>query len=229
MLGAHAKRLEVGVPIDLFVVDIGGGLAPGAGDTVTPAEIVSEPFRAFLEGLGRDAMWSREPASLSLKDIFSGLDRTFAAMTTPAGHAGKNHAIIAANYMNVGLRLGYHYSIVDSTCDANPNQNTIYFRFAGGFADAARRRRRAELLRSILEGMRFKVDVDGDLVVARLKIAERDEMMAALVRIGELTGFTRQLDLAMTAEEMTERFAERFRMKSLLSCSWPGAEEGRHD
>ena len=50
-------------------------------------------------------------------------------------YSGRNHAILAENYMNVGLRLGYHYSVIDSYLSGNVNQNYAYFRFAGGFAD----------------------------------------------------------------------------------------------
>jgi hypothetical protein len=73
----------------------------------------------------------------------------------------------------------------------------------------------------LLEEKHFQVTVKGDLVVGKLKIAARDELKAALVMLGELTGFTRQLDLSMTSEEKVLEFARLFRKKSV----WGETEE----
>lgn len=221
-----ARKMDLGYPLDLFVIDIGGGIAATAGAPIRPAEVVSAPFKAFLQGLASDGMWQTSPASIRMRDIFSGLDRTFAAMTQVPQYAGQNHAIVADNYMNLGLRLGYHFSVIDSFLGEIVNQNYIYFRFVGGFADDRRRRRRAELIRSILEDMRFKVMVKGDLVVGKFKIAEREEMQAALTRLGELTGFTRQLDISMASEEQVAEFKSLFRHKASGGPAFSGDEDG---
>jgi len=223
----QTRKIDLGAPLDLFVIDIGGGIAANAGSTISLAEVISEPFGAFLRGLSDDEMWQRGPGSISIKDIFSGLDRTFAAMTNTPEYAGRNHAVVAENYMNLGLRLGYHFSVVDSYLGDSVNQNYIYFRFVGGFADEKRRRRRAELIRAILEEMRFKVVVKGDLVVGKFKIAQREEVVSALVRLGELTGFTRQLDISMASEDQVEELKSLFRHKAARGVSSPGREDGR--
>lgn len=214
LVDLHARKLDVGYPLDLFVIDIGGGIAAQAGAPIRPSEVVSTPFKAFLQGLATDEMWQSSPGSIRMKDIFSGLDRTFAAMTQTPQYAGRNHAIVTQDYMNLGLRLGYHFSVIDSYLGEIVNQNYIYFRFVGGFADERRRRRRAELIRGILEDLRFKVVVKGDLVVGNFKIAEQEEMQAALTRLGELTGFTRQLDISMASDEQVEEFRALFRQKA---------------
>jgi pyruvate,water dikinase len=116
--------------------------------------------------------------------------------------------------MNLGLRLGYHYSVIDCYLSGNVNQNYVYFRFAGGFADEDHRRRRAKFIRGILEQMRFKVTVNGDLVVGKLKIADAPEIISALRSLGELTGFTRQIDLAMDSDSTVEQFTRLFQEKS---------------
>jgi pyruvate,water dikinase len=205
-----AGKLDMDVPLDLFVLDLGGGVSGGARARIRIDDIISKPFAAFLGGLARKETWGREPGTLGLRDIISGFDRTFAAMTGSPEYAGRNHAIVAENYMNVGLRLGYHYSVIDSYLSGNVNQNYVYFRFAGGFADEARRRRRANFIREVLEQLRFKVTVKGDLVVGKLKIADSREVVSALTRLGELTGFTRQIDLEMDSENRVEQFRRLF-------------------
>jgi pyruvate,water dikinase len=220
-----ARKLEMDAPIDLFVLDIGGGVSPGEQSRIRTEDIISKPFAAFLRGLTCKGTWDREPGSLSFKQIFSGLDRTFAALGGPSEYAGKNHAIVAEHYMNLGLRLGYHYSVIDSYLSGNVNQNYVYFRFAGGFADEDHRRRRAKFIRGILEQMRFKVTVNGDLVVGKLKIAEGPEIISALTSIGELTGFSRQIDLAMDSDNSVEQFTRLFQEKSGRIGTPSGGEE----
>jgi pyruvate,water dikinase len=210
----YVRKLEIDTPIDLFVLDIGGGVSPEAGPRVRMDDVISKPFLAFLSGLSLKEAWDRDAGSISIREIISGLDRTFAAIMEPPEFSGRNHAILAENYMNVGLRLGYHYSVIDSYLSGNINQNYVYFRFAGGFADENHRRRRAELIRTILDQMSFKVAVKGDLVLGKLKLADDVEVISALRALGELTGFTRQIDLSMDSEDRVEQFARLFREKS---------------
>ena len=200
MKSQHVRKLEAGTPIDIFVLDIGGGISPGAGACVRMDDVISKPFLAFLRGLTLKDSWDRDPGSLSMREVISGLDRTFSAIMEVPEYAGKNHAIVAENYMNVGLRLGYHYSVIDCYLSGNVNQNYVYFRFAGGFADEIRRRRRAELIRGILDRMNFKATVKGDLVLGKLKLVDDQEVVSALRVLGELTGFTRQIDIEMDSE-----------------------------
>lgn len=208
------RKLEIDTPIDLFVLDIGGGISRDAGSGVRANEVISRPFLAFLSGLSLKEVWDRDPGTLGIRDIISGLDRTFAALTELPQYAGRNHAILAENYMNVGLRFGYHYSVIDSYLSGNVNQNYVYFRFAGGFAAENRRRRRAELIRAILDQLGFKVTVKGDLVLGKLKLVDDRELTSALRILGELTGFTRQMDLAMDSENAVEHFIRLFGEKS---------------
>jgi len=220
----YVHKLEIDTPIDLFVLDIGGGISPGVSACVRMGDIISRPFLAFVQGLTLKDVWDREPGSLSMREIISGLDRTFSAIMEVPEYAGKNHAILAENYMNVGLRLGYHYSVIDSYLSGNINQNYVYFRFAGGFADENRRRRRADLIRGILDRLGFKVTVRGDLVLGKLKLVDSREVISALRVLGELTGFTRQIDLEMDSENKVEQLTRLFEEKSGLA-STSGEEE----
>ena len=211
----NARKMDLNIPVELHVIDIGGGLSnTKTGGRVSPGEVISEPFAAFLNGFASKEMWDRESSSIRIKDIFWGMDRTFSAMTNLPEYSGSNHAIIADSYMNLGLRLGYHFSVIDSFIGKSINQNYIYFRFVGGFADEKRRRRRAELIRTILEGLRFRVMVKGDLIVGKLKMVPKAELATALTRIGALTGFTRQLDISMIADENIAQFVSLFNEKT---------------
>lgn len=204
-----ARPLALNAPLDLWVLDIDGGLASAAGRRIQVQDVSSRPLRALLRGLGLEEMWDNQPVALRLRDIIGGLDRTQALLTSEPAFSGRNLAIITRDYLNLSLRLGYHFSVIDAYL-VESNRNAIYFRFAGGFADASRRERRAELIRMVLETLNFRVTVKSDLVVGKLKEAEPRSAETALVRLGELTAFTRQLDIAMRADQDIEALLELF-------------------
>jgi pyruvate, water dikinase len=209
------RRLALTIPMDIRVMDIGNGLFASKEDELRPDDISSLPFKAFLRGITMKEMWDQRPSSIGLREIFTGMDRTYAALNNPPEYSGQNLAIASENYLNLTLRLGYHFNVINAYMSENQNKNFIYYRFVGGFAQADRRARRAQLIAAVLENMDFKVTVDGDLVIGKLKIADQAYMESALLSLGELTGFTRQLDVKMKSEkdvdEFTGLFTERTR------------------
>ena len=208
--GIATRRLALNIPLDIRVLDIGNGLSGSEGEVLQTGDISSLPFKAFLRGITMEEMWDQRPSSIGLREIFSGMDRTYAAFTNQPEYSGQNLAIVAENYLNLTLRLGYHFNVINAYLSENQNKNFIYFRFVGGFAYTDRRERRAELIAAILENIDFKVTVEGDLVIGKLKIADRTHMESALLSLGELTGFTRQLDIRMESENDVEEFIRLF-------------------
>jgi pyruvate, water dikinase len=186
-----ASPLPLPVPLDLRVLDIGGGLVPGTSGL---AAVRSRPLAALLSGMLDPGMWDTTPAKVGLGDILGGMEATMAALSGRDAASGGNLAIAARSYCNVSLRLGYHFTVIDAYLGQNPEKNTIYFRFVGGMATAAGRAARAVFLRRVLERYDFKVTTAGDLVVARLKLIEPETAEAALRLLGRLCAFARQRD-----------------------------------
>lgn len=199
--GAEARRLMLDVPMDIRVLDIGEGVAEDADHEIAIGQLTCAPLLAFLGGLGSKNAWRTDAAPLSAGAVLGGLRKTYELLNDSTGAASQNLAIVAKGYMNLSLRLGYHFSVVDAHLSDNPNQNSIYFRFVGGLADEHRRERRARLIRIILEGLGFQVVVHQDLVVGKFKVADRPDMEAVLMRLGELTAFTRQLDTDLASDQ----------------------------
>lgn len=202
-------RLQMGIPLDLHVVDAGGGLAHGIGNVTSRDDILSEPMRYFLAGL-RYAWDSRQSVRLSMRDVFSGMQRTSALLQAPTGNQGQNLAILATGYCNLSLHMGYHYNVIDAFMQENPNQNYIYYRFAGGFADSERKARRVRLIERILGALQFHVERKADLLTGRLKIVDQETMARTLEQLGMLTSFTRQLDISMGREASLELMGNAF-------------------
>ena len=212
--GLHTCRLRIEAPIQISVLDIGGGIAEDAGAAPGMTDIRSEPLVAFLEGLRRPEALGSTPAALRLRDIFSGMPRTLAALNAPPDAMRGNLAIAGRDYLNLSLRLGYHFSVVDAYLGPDPQRSHVYFRFAGGLAEAELRARRAHFIRDVLASLDFNVSQKGDLVVGRLKLVAPESLRSALIALGALTAFTRQLDTAMRTDsrerELFRVFAEAF-------------------
>jgi pyruvate,water dikinase len=188
--------LESGVPMGLKILDLGYGLDPAAaGSTVRPDQIRSSPLKAFWAGVSRPETWRTEPVALDFKSLMSSLTRNWDA--DGSALAGFNLAVINETYMNLHLRLGYHFNLVDARMEDEGNQNHIYFRFVGGVTDFTRRSRRAQLLADILSHYHFKVTVKGDLVVGRILHLPKEEIQRRLYALGTLVGFSRQLDVQL--------------------------------
>lgn len=195
-----AVPLALPVPLDLRVLDIGGGLVPGASGL---AAVRSRPLAALLTGMLAPGMWDTAPAKVGLGDILGAMSR---ALPDPSG----NCAIAARAYCNVSLRLGYHFTVIDAYIDQRPEKNTIFFRFVGGLANAAGRAARAAFVRHVLARYEFKVEASGDLVVGRLKLVEPETAEEALRLIGSLCAFARQRDTELTDDSDAVRLEAAF-------------------
>ena len=196
----RTRRLHLEVPMDIRVLDIGNGLKTDDRHELTVEKVISEPFTAFLEGLQKPEAWATELPSFGFRDIMSGMPRSMSILETPAESFTGNLAIVGDDYMNLSLRLGYHFSVVDAHLGNDEHRNYVYFRFAGGLADPDRRARRAKFISDVLRAMDFKVAVNGDLVVGRLKLAEKDILRSALFILGALTAFSRQRDTGLNSD-----------------------------
>lgn len=209
--GAAAIKLKFAIPLGLLLIDIGGGLnAPATAEEVKPAQVASVPMRALLEGMMEPGMWTTEPMSVDFGSFMSSLTRTFSSNMASPKYLGQNLAVVSKEYVNLNLRLGYHFNIIDAYISENPNDNYAYFRFLGGVTEFSRRSRRAKFLAEILAKYDFRVEVRGDLVVARIKKLEALGMIAKMRVLGRLVAFTRQLDVKMLSDEHMAKYIQDF-------------------
>jgi pyruvate,water dikinase len=195
-------KLDVFLPVDLYLVDLGGGLkeAP-ASRKVKRAQIASVPFSALLKGMLHKKIPRFGPRPIDMKGLFSIMMRH--AATNPEADATFHdpcYALISDCYLNYTARVGYHFSVVDTYCSGSANKNYISILFRGGAADAVRRNRRVRAIAGILKEHGFSVILGDDMVSARLSKASREETVAHLEMVGSLLQFFRQMDAAMKSE-----------------------------
>jgi pyruvate,water dikinase len=221
----NCKAVDLAVPLDLLVIDVGGGLEIGAEDPRCNIEqIRCIPLRALLEGLNAPGVWSTEPAEMDLGSFMSSAMAPSALSAPRDGLSCRNLAVVSDHYVNLNLNLGYHFNQVDSYLSEVRNDNYIYFRFAGGLTDIARRSRRAKMISIILDRQDFVVDTKGDFIVARLKKFEQDTMLQRMRMLGLLIGFTRQMDVRMREDSMIARGVDEFLQILHNSAAQPAQE-----
>jgi len=209
--GRYVRRLDLPIPLDLIMVDLGGSISSANNSRVaTIDDVVSRPLRPLLDELIAEGVWETGPADMDLDGFMSSATRSVALAGPLSTRPQQNLAIVSSEYLHLSLRLGYHFNIVDSYLTDTRNDNYLYFRFAGGVTELSRRSRRALLLKRILEEHDFVVESKGDLVIGRIKKISATDMTARLKMIGRLIGFTRQLDIFLRDDELVDRCVKGF-------------------
>ena len=206
-----AIKLDLPIPTGIMVVDIGGGLAAGGAPRgATFEQIVSVPLRAIVKGMMHPGVWQVQAVSLKVNDLLSSMMRMPDITTDGSDYAGYNVAIASGEYVNLSIRFGYHFNMLDCYCSENARNNHVYFRFVGGATDMVKRSRRVELIAAILREYGFNIVTKGDLIIGRLANISRGELEGVLDQLGRLIAYTRQLDAVLNDDASVERYARNF-------------------
>ncbi len=205
-----AKKLQSTIPMQFIVLDVGGGLQ---SDTDNQKEIdidgVANPaMKSLFEGLSHpDINWG----SMTHFD-WAEHDRIVmnGGIISPKATMFASHVVLSDDYMNLNLRFGYHFVIVDTLCCIEAQDNYVLFRFSGGGADFEQRTLRAEFLNQVLQRLDFEVNQTSDLVDARLSGIDGKTILDKLDILGRLLGATRLMDMYLKESCQIEGFVEDF-------------------
>jgi len=204
------RRLDISVPAGIRVIDMGGGLAEKSGDSVTADDVLSTPFKALIQGMTFPGAWHTETVPLKVGDFLSSMTRLPGLASDEAGLAGKNIAVVSHEYVNLSLKFGYHFNLVDCYLSDKQKNNHIYFRFVGGATDITKRSRRIRLLDIVLKEFGLDTKIKGDLIIGRISNIPAEETLRILDQAGRLIAFSRQLDAVMNDDSVVEKYAHNF-------------------
>ncbi|HXX80296.1 MAG TPA: PEP/pyruvate-binding domain-containing protein, partial [Thermodesulfovibrionales bacterium] len=212
MIKEHAAvKLELPVPAGIIVIDIGGGLNSTAGSEHASFEqIASLPLRAVIKGMIHPGVWHADAVSMKVNDFLSSMIRVPEIAFQRNDYVGYNVAVASAEYTNLNLKFGYHFTVIDCYCSETARNNHLYFRFMGGATDITKRSRRVQLIAEILKGYGLTIETKGDLIIGRIGNMRRDAMEAILEQMGRLLAYTRQLDAVMHDDFAVERYVRNF-------------------
>jgi len=206
--GTKTINLAAGIPIAAHILDIEGGIKENIKNA-TPEDILSIPFSAFLKGM-KSMKWP-EPKPTDVKGFLGMIAHTASVPEGQLCQMGeKSFSIVSRNYMNFSIRLGYHFSMVEAYAGENINDNYIKFFFKGGGAAHDRRLRRVRLIIEILKNMGFKINVKEDVIDAILTKYKQTTIEEKLEVMGKLTAYTKQLDMVMYNDAVTDMYIEQF-------------------
>ncbi len=205
-------RLETDVPLGIYVIDLGGGVAvrPGAR-TVTPEQITSVPMAALWRGITTPGVRWSGARPIDLRGFVSVWATTMVdAGRSERGLGDNSYAMVGSHYVNFGSRLGYHFTTLESVCTDGIHENYIIFRFKGGAADIQRRERRVRFIADVMRAFSFEIDRRQDLLNAWVKKLPRERIEEQLAMLGRLMACARQLDVVMHGELTVQACFEAF-------------------
>ena len=195
------KKLQTALPFELYMVDVTDSELKKTihDDIIDVEQVVSVPFRALWQGLSHPSI------SWGDREYYNWKEYDNAAMTD--GFAFKNkvesasYAVYGDEYLNLNIRFGYHFTIVDTLCGTNSEQNYCSIRFSGGGGTFEGRYHRLQYIEIILEKLGFLVVRKTDLLDGRLESLPQDQMMQRLVTLGRMLGTSKLMDMVLKDEE----------------------------
>ncbi|WP_035243818.1 PEP/pyruvate-binding domain-containing protein [Desulfonatronovibrio hydrogenovorans] len=211
-----AVRLETDLPLNIHVLDLGGGVEFNPdGSGIGPDQISSIPLKALLKGMSHeDVRWSGDHPQSRLLDVVEyAIHRRKPAprqKTPKAEPAGINYVIISDKYVNFNARLGYNFVTIDSFCSSRVNDNYIKLSFKGGAADIGPRTRRAKFISMILRKLGFKIMLKGDMLLAEMKKYDCPRIEHKLDLMGRMLGSIRLLDMGLADDGDLPWYVDEF-------------------
>lgn len=206
----NAVQLKVTIPIQLYALDLGGGLRQGLTtcDEASVHDVVSAPFTALWRGFSHPGITWTSAIAVGAQDFLSLMMAGARPQDNRLGEA--SYAFLAGDYLNLNIRFGYHFASVDALCGPNPEQNYVTLHFAGGAGGYHGRSLRIQLLVNVLARLGFETSSKGDLLEASLMRLDQRAQEETLDQVGRLLGASRLLDMALKNPEQVATLTESF-------------------
>lgn len=204
----RSRKLATELPLCIYLLDVGGAFLEEGREAIEPHQLNAPPLLALWQGLThaevdwhshRHFDWQGFGDMALSGGIADGDDSQFAS-----------YAVVSPDYFNLNMRFGFHFTLIDCLCAAESRANHCQLRFAGGGGGSDGRARRIQLLHRILTRLGFEVQVQGDLLDARLSGWPREELLAVLTDVGRLLGLTKLLDMVLREDEIDQRVEQFF-------------------
>ena len=204
-----ARRLVSNIPVEVHIIDLGGGLRPEALNRaiVHPEDISSRPLAAYWRGV--NAVGWKGPKPVDLKGLMSVVMGTGAGENIHHKLSEKNYAIVAGEYMNLAKRLGFHFATIESYL-SGPEDSYVSLTFFGGGANIVRRARRVRFLAKVLEHVDFRVVLTQDSLTARVDGYDIPTLEEKLDILGRLMMVSKQMDMVMFSDAMVDHYYREF-------------------
>ncbi len=199
-----SSQLESDFPLKINVVCIDPDRP--CGKSMKEEDIRSQPMSAFWSGFKKEG-WPR-PIAPDGMGGFMGVLVTTAANTNRQAFSDKSFAIVSQEYMLLSLRMGYHFTTIEAVCTLDDNMNYIRMQYKEGGAALDRRVRRINLISEILTRMGFEHSSRGDYLDSKIAYIDDQSVCDKLYLLGRLNMLTKQLDMALSNDEVARWYAD---------------------
>jgi pyruvate,water dikinase len=207
-----ALHLQSDIPLKVLIIYIDQDVSKYKGKRLVAEEdIASVPMKAFWDGIKEEGWPSQGPAG----DVkgFMGVMGTSLATNIDGEFSESSFAVLSKEYMILSLRMGYHFTTVESMCTSEASNNYIRFQCKGGGAAPDRRNRRIRVFMELLSGLGFVNTGTGDFIDARIAYLDPPAVARNLRMLGRITMITKQLDMALSNDNITEWYIRDFKKK----------------
>lgn len=206
--GAVRLRSSLPVPVRIFYLDRPAVSGPEPG-WVEEDGIDCGPVDAFWRGM-KEHGW---PGLSAAPGLCAQPLATSGPPSAPGAYSVAGLAVIRKGRAALVINLGYHLSAVVASCGDGADGDCVLFRHAGGGAPGVRRARRVRLIADLLADLGFVSTVRDDLLHAVLTGAGAPALEDALRKLGRIVLATKQLDMALSSDALTEWYAEDIRRR----------------
>ena len=180
---------------------------------VSEEHITSAPMKAFWDGVKKEG-WAADAPAPSVGGLLSVFSTH---LTTDKDQFLEcSFAILSKEYMFLSLHLGYHFTTVEAMCAPEPNKNYIRIQHKGGGASLDRRTRRVRLIQDLLSKLGFEHAGTGDFLDSSVTYLDPSSVLQRLYLLGRITMITKQLDIALSNDAITQWYTEDFVKKLAL-------------
>lgn len=197
----YKKKLITDLPFDLYVIDVEKSRQDEMEEDnkeVDATSIESLPFKALWKGMThRSIVWGdheyydwKEYDNAALTDGFAFKNES----------ASASYAVYGRDYLNLNIKFGYHFTLVDCLCSENSEQNYCTIRFAGGGGTFEGRFYRLQFIETILSKIGFQVQSKTDLIDAKMEAVSQEKLEKSLVTLGRMLGTTKLMDMVLRDE-----------------------------
>ncbi|WP_321418128.1 PEP/pyruvate-binding domain-containing protein [uncultured Desulfobacter sp.] len=209
-----ARQLISGLPMLFYVLDVGSGAEaglcaePATKSMLDLADLVCIPLKALFKGLAHpDICWDE-----ATHFDWESYDKIVMAggIISPDSPQFGSYAVVSRNYMNLNLRFGYHFVILDCICTQSKEENYILFRFSGGGGNSGGRWRRAAFISGVLEKIGFVTQITADLIDGRIIEVDEIRLKEVMDLTGRLLGATKLMDMYLKEEADVEEYVTAF-------------------
>ena len=198
--------LKTVLPLPVHVLDLDSVGADGSQPWSSEKKIPEGPFKAFWEGMLEEG-W---PGHLPNPNKFIPVSASHGGNLHSTQFTENSFAVIGNEYALVSLRLGFHFTSVEAMGCDEPEKNFVRLHYKGGGAAVDRRQRRIRLLANLLSRMGFEHIVKSDFIDSTMTFRSRQDILDTLHMLGRLTLMTKQLDMALSNDRVTNWYMEDF-------------------